>query len=182
MISRIVVYILLTAASDSALSSSSISCKQLFASSDRPAANYREVYQQLKGTYSGEVSMTANGAASKVDYLIAGQSKGSLYFTMKNSIELHIVYLEVEEGLRGTGISRLLLGKVLAEFPNTKSIITTLDQDNLSVAVAAVDAGASTIEAAKATPAYKIRASFGFKNIRIIDTYGNVPAEFESTR
>lgn len=85
---------------------------------------------------------------------------------------LKVGYMETMEAYRGSrqgqslGIGELMMSLALKKFPDTEVISThSMVQTNREIFMQAVQKGMSREEALKQTPAYKIRAKFGFTEI-----------------
>ncbi len=68
----------------------------------------------------------------------------------------------VNENNQRKGLSELLLGEALKHFPGIRRINSTMSLDNLRVLKKALNSGLDCEAAMRTTPAYKIRARFGF--------------------
>ncbi|OGJ43852.1 hypothetical protein A2974_00390 [Candidatus Peregrinibacteria bacterium RIFCSPLOWO2_01_FULL_48_20] len=79
--------------------------------------------------------------------------------------DLFITHLNVADTWRHRGLSSLLLGYALCARPHVNSISGMLRLTNWEVYSTLRASGKSHEEALKGTPAYKIRARFGFKEI-----------------
>lgn len=90
--------------------------------------------------------------------------------------ELEILRIRVEK--KRKGISKALLGKVLEMRPRTESILTDMVGDNVVLYLENLRAGLTKEEALMRTPAYKIRAYYGFTEV----SRGLYPLSFSVSR
>ena len=87
---------------------------------------------------------------------------GYIEYTPKGKV-LDIDY--VQSYVEKEGVSTAAFGEMLRRQPQAQIIVTRLSMDNKSIAQGFLDQGMSCIDALKETPAYKVRAKFGFTKI-----------------
>jgi hypothetical protein len=79
---------------------------------------------------------------------------------------IEIIQMKVYYAYKKLGLGSLMMEEILKALPETEVIIVNrLKDDNLKVVENFLIKGYSQIEALKKTPAYKIRAKFGFSEI-----------------
>jgi GNAT superfamily N-acetyltransferase len=88
------------------------------------------------------------------------------YYLHKKDEVLEIDFVSVREDYRKNGVGEALFAQVLRQHPEIKEIETEVLVDtNEKVLKKALDAGLSCKDAIRATPAYRIRARFGFTEL-----------------
>lgn len=75
----------------------------------------------------------------------------------------------VKDEFKKQGVSRALLAYCIVENPQIKSIDVELTGTNEEVFQSAIDSGKTPLEAFRETPAYRIRSTLGFNEVKIID-------------
>lgn len=91
-----------------------------------------------------------------------GKNMGHLTYTKKGS-EIHVLSMKSAE--KESGVGTAAFSEMLRDNPNAKVIYTKFSDDNHRILRDLTKGGMSCIEAMKLTPAYKIRAKFGWTKI-----------------
>lgn len=110
-------------------------------------------------------------AAGVRDYSIRIRDNREVYaialFSFYEDIaNTEIIQMRVYSPYKKLGLGSLMMEEILKTLPKTEAIIVRgLKDDNLEVLEKYLKEGYSQIDAIKKTPAYKIRAKFGFSEI-----------------
>jgi hypothetical protein len=115
-------------------------------------------FEELKGR-------TNIGGAAKFDYY-----PDDIYYQKKD--ELDVRTIAVAASLRGKGISKILLARILMEHPDTLTIQSVLAGDNSAIWWREMKTGKKPEDAFRSTPAYKICKDLGFSNVEVGGDYG----------
>lgn len=95
-----------------------------------------------------------------------GDEIGYLTYVIDKNKWMQVDYMSVRKDERDKGVGSALMASVLKKHPEIKAIeVEVLDADNEKALQKAIKEGLPCVEALMETPAYKIRARFGFTEI-----------------
>lgn len=106
-------------------------------------------------------------------YDATGKQLGQFSYTL--SSDRHIMkvgYIKVINEARQRGISEKMFEAILKEVPEINQLETSLEQSNAEIISQYLTAGYPLTEAVKMTPAFKMRAKFGFTHIIKVEPNG----------
>lgn len=148
-------------------------CVDYFAGVARPPSKPKKEIKRAIEEARENLGMKTKIKVSKMDAEMttkSGKKIGHLSFIITPRGALKIIHAGVKEKYRRNGVSEALLAKILKEHPEIVSVDAhTLVDTNEQVMLKALSQGLSCKEALKATPAYRMRARFGFTEITNYD-------------